>query len=220
MSARILLQIGIIGCGFGIANAGFSQPLVCQSTAQLIRGNYTLQTPVGFFTGEIPDGSHILRIYLTPGQEREVFALHGVFEFEEEEKWTSPVFICEQKFPVWYQLPHYSVACPRMPHEPVMVWAHSRDLFDVGSVELTYWTPQCVARRRVNYDCLQPKMYPDLPRRSGVGADGTRVLTMEYRNYPPPPDPRQIKVPWQCVVRNAALVPVVDRNLENQDSKK
>lgn len=203
MSTLLLLQIGVIGLLIAVPLQVFPQTLLCLRDPEMVDANYRLQKPVGFFTGEIPDNAHVLRIYLQPGKDREVFALQGVFSYKDDaakDEWISPVFVCDQSFPVWYQLPDYVVACPRMPDEPVLVVSLSKDLFQARSFALTYWTDVCVARRRVEYECRQAKIYPDLPPPSGVTADG---LTRSRFNIFQDPilDPRQLEVPYECVAR-------------------
>lgn len=194
MQTQFLLQVGLVGVFLGLSEIGFAH-LMCLSDGEMVAGSYRLQEPSGLYSGEIPDGSFVLRIYLQPNKKREVFGLGSAFEIQENGKWITPVFVCLEDHPVWYQLPHYKVGCPRVPDGPVEVIADSLELFKVGSFDLSYWTQTCVALRRVKYECFQPKIYPDLPPRprSGYGYIPMHELTFDPRNY---------DVPHQCAARH------------------
>lgn len=216
MPIQLLLQIGLLGVLFVLPKQGLAQ-LMCLSNEELVAGNYKLQEPTGPYSGEIPDGSVVLRIYLQPDKDREVFALSVPFELEQVGTIFSPVFICEQARPVWYQMPNYAVACPREKNGPVQVIAPAMDLFRSGPIKhtrgwsgetrmewgqlgLTYWVDSCVAWRRISYECFQPKIYPDIPKEPRPKGEPQSCVGFRCSNTRP--DPRNRDVPFQCNARH------------------
>jgi len=205
MPALLLLQIAVLGiiCVFPVFAS--AQLLMCLTPEELVAGNYRLQKPVGINEGQIPEDSHLLWLHLSE-QKREIFALTREFRFEQDGLMISPVFICDENRPAFYQLPLYSVACPRIKGGPVLIALSSLDLLQAKIVEnpggifeedtiqrptgwlsLIYWTDSCVAFRRLDFPCVQERLYPDIL----------------YHNFwtGRRPNPKNLELPYECSAR-------------------
>jgi len=205
MPPLLLLQIAVLSVICVFPAFGSAQPLMCLTPTEMLAGNYRLQDPVGINYGQIPKDSHLLWLHLSE-QKREVFALTSEFRLEQDGLMISPVFICEEKVPHLYQLPHYSVACPRNKGGPVLIAVSSLELFKAkivvnhggifgedtiqrttGRLGLVYWTDSCVAHRRVEFPCIQARLYPDI---------------LYFNTWPGRrPNPKNLALPYECSAR-------------------